>query len=66
MRGRILLVTILGLAAMAACSKKDSIYIEPGKQDGGSSEPAKPAPAKPAPAQPAPAAEPTQTPPPKG
>ena len=44
MRGRILLVAVLGAVAMVACSKKDSLYIEPGKAE----TPAKAAPAKPA------------------
>lgn len=33
MRGRILLTIILGGVALAACSKRDSLYIEPGKDD---------------------------------
>ena len=53
MRGRILLAMVLGLAAVAACSKKDSIYIEPGKRDG-APEPARVAVAKAAPAKAAP------------
>ena len=44
MRGRILLAAVLGAVAMVACSKKDSLYIEPGKVEA----PAKSAPAKPA------------------
>lgn len=69
MRGRILLMVGLALAAMAACSRKDSIYIEPGKRD--SEPPPRSAPPK-APST-APAAKPPQTgpkpaqaPPPKG
>lgn len=33
MRGRILLVAVLGAVAMVACSKRDSLYIEPGKAE---------------------------------
>jgi hypothetical protein len=49
MRGRILLmvlgVVILGAVATSACSKRDSLFIEPGKAD---AKPAKhKAPAKP-------------------
>jgi hypothetical protein len=44
MRGRILLIAVLGAVAMVACSKRDSLYIEPGKAEA----PAKAAPAKPA------------------
>ena len=31
MRGRILWAVLITAALMAACSKKDSLYIEPGK-----------------------------------
>lgn len=51
MRGRILLVMILTAAALAACSRKDSLYMTPGKQ-GAPDKPAKPEAVKPAPAAP--------------
>jgi predicted small lipoprotein YifL len=57
MRGRILWMTIAILgtaAALAACGRKDSLYIEPGKEAAPGPEPAKAAPPKPA-----------ETPPPK-
>jgi predicted small lipoprotein YifL len=41
MRGRILLAMVLTLAALAACSRKDSLYMEPGKQGTPDSKPAK-------------------------
>jgi len=53
MRGRILLTIMtvtVGAAALAACSKRDSLYIEPGKDErAGKHQPAavKPEPAKP-------------------
>jgi hypothetical protein len=31
MRGRILWAVLIAAAALAACSKRDSLYIEPGK-----------------------------------
>jgi len=51
MRGRILWAVLITAAVLAACSKKDSLYIEPGKAGPPSkapvSKPAPPAPAKP-------------------
>jgi hypothetical protein len=44
MRGRILLAMLFGLAALVACSKKDSLYIDPGKAN---PEPARSGPATP-------------------
>ena len=64
MRGRILMAMILSLATVVACSRKDSIYIEPGKQDGAAPEPATPPP--PAKSEPAkPPARPAESPAPK-
>ena len=58
MRGRILWAVLITAAVLSACSRKDSLYIEPGKA-GPSSEPAKPQPAKPK--APAPAAAPPRS-----
>jgi hypothetical protein len=33
MRGRILLVLLIAAAAMGACTRKSSLYIDPGKAD---------------------------------
>jgi hypothetical protein len=33
MRGRILLVLIFAAAAMTACTRKTSLYIDPGRAD---------------------------------
>jgi hypothetical protein len=33
MRGRILLVLVFAAAAMGACTRKTSLYIDPGKAD---------------------------------
>ena len=53
MRGRILLAMVLTMAALGACSRKDSLYMVPGKQGTPEARPAaKPEPAKPAPASP--------------
>lgn len=52
MRGRILLTIILGTIALGACSKRDSLFIEPGKDERTPKRertPQKPAPEKPAP-----------------
>ena len=57
MRGRILLTIILGGMALAACSKRDSLYIEPGKAE---ASPPKKTPETP---QQAPAAKPAEAPP---
>jgi hypothetical protein len=49
MRGRILWAVLITAAVLAACSKKDSLYIEPGKAGPSKapvSKPAPPAPAK--------------------
>ena len=54
MRGRILWAVLITAAVLSACSRKDSLYIEPGKA-GPPSEPAKTPPAKPAAPAPAPA-----------
>jgi hypothetical protein len=52
MRGRILWAVLITAAILAACSKKDSLYIEPGKA--GPPSKAKPAePSGPAPEAPA-------------
>jgi hypothetical protein len=51
MRGRILLAMLLTAMALGACSKRDSLFIDPGKAD---ARPAKHQAPKPAAAQPAP------------
>ena len=51
MRGRILWAVLITAAVLSACSRKDSLFIEPGKA-GPASEPSKPQPAKPPAAQP--------------
>lgn len=43
MRGRILLAVFLGVAALVACTKKDSLYIDPGKSDAPSPDRGEPA-----------------------
>lgn len=57
MRGRILWAVLITAAVLAACSKKDSLYIEPGKA--GPTTPPKVSPSKPAPAEPAAPAKPS-------
>jgi hypothetical protein len=52
MRGRVLLAMLLTAMALSACSKRDSLFIEPGKAD---AKPAKHEARKAAPAPPAPA-----------
>jgi hypothetical protein len=52
MRGRILWAVLVAAAVVAACSKKDSLYIEPGKA-GPPAPPPKGEPAKPPVAAPA-------------
>jgi hypothetical protein len=41
MRGRIVLVMILTAAAIVACTRKHSLYIEPGKADPPADQPAR-------------------------
>lgn len=74
MRGRILLAAILCLATVTACSRKESIYIEPGKQEnsrstsaGPSREPERSPPPAQTPQAQTPQAQtpPAETPPPK-
>jgi hypothetical protein len=50
MRGRILMTLILTTLGLAACERRDSLYIEPGKADA----PAKRRAANPPPPKPAP------------
>jgi hypothetical protein len=53
MRGRILWAVLITAAVLAACSRKDSLYIDPGKAGPGTAppnaEPAKPPADRPAP-----------------
>jgi hypothetical protein len=54
MRGRILLAMLLTAMALGACSKRDSLFIEPGKADAKPAKPAAPAAAPAGSAQPRP------------
>jgi len=52
MRGRILLTIFLTTLGLAACGKRDSLYIDPGKADAPAKHPRAKPPPRPAPPTP--------------